>query len=89
MLFAKWYGNRLALTLPEELQPTLEEWSKEGLISFPAHFVKGDVDHLELSGLEAVTGTAGEDYKSPNNFPFEGKVQPSIPPAGAVLGTVN
>jgi hypothetical protein len=89
MLFAKWYGNRLAPTLPEELRPTLEEWSKDGLISFQAHFVKGQVDHLELSGLEAVTGTAAEDYKSPNNFPFEGKVQPSIPPAGAVLGTVN
>jgi hypothetical protein len=78
MFFADWYGNRLRLTLPDSLKPVIEEWEQDGLCEFQTNWVKGEVDHLRLDGLEAVTGTAGEEYQSPNNFPFEGKIMESL-----------
>jgi hypothetical protein len=79
MFFAKWYRNRLRLVLPAECKSVIEEWEKEGLAVFHADYIDTDkYDHLQLDRLEAVTNQSQEGYVSPNNFPFEGKVQPLI-----------
>jgi hypothetical protein len=77
MFFAKWYGNRLRLLLPLECKPIIDEWSQDGTAIFNADYIETDkYDHLQLDGLDAVTTKSKNGYVSPNNFPFEGKIQP-------------
>ncbi|KAK7890507.1 hypothetical protein LTR67_008394 [Exophiala xenobiotica] len=80
MFFAKWYGNRLRLQLPAECKEMVAQWEKDGSVKFQADYIETEnFDHLQLDGLDAVTGPAKKDgYVSPNNFPFEGKIQPLI-----------